>query len=248
VTEPAHNQQTRRAVLDLLKRCGPQTVAQLREALGVSGVAVRRHLEALEHDGLVRQTTRSSGRGRPAYLYALTELGHDLFPRNYHQLVAQLLEAAGSQFGADAIEELFTYREQVLADLYRGRTSGRPLPELARALATIQDENGYMTDCTATADGRFLVQEHNCAIARVAGSYPTACAHELALFQQLAGPDVEVERVAHIQAGDAVCAYVLRAAAGPDRGRPGDRAVPEGGPRPAEAGEPSPGPAPPRER
>jgi predicted ArsR family transcriptional regulator len=46
----------------------------------------------------------------------------------------------------------------------------------------------------------------------VAGSWPTACAHELALFQQLAGPQVEVERIAHIQAGDPVCAYVLRAA------------------------------------
>jgi predicted ArsR family transcriptional regulator len=59
-----------------------------------------------------------------------------------------------------------------------------------------------------------VVSEHNCAIARVAGSWPTACAHELALFRQLAGPEVEVERVAHIQAGDPVCAYVLRAAQG----------------------------------
>jgi predicted ArsR family transcriptional regulator len=51
----------------------------------------------------------------------------------------------------------------------------------------------------------------------VAGSWPTACAHELALFRQLAGPEVEVERVAHIQAGDPVCAYVLRAAQGNGR-------------------------------
>jgi len=189
-------------------------VAQLREELGVSGVAVRRHLEALEHDGLVQQTTRSSGRGRPAYVYALTEVGHDLFPRNYHQLVAHLLEAAGTQFGADAVEELFAYRQRVLAELYRSRTEGRPLPELAEALAAIQDENGYMTDFTATGDGRYLVQEHNCAIARVAGSYPTACAHELELFRQLAGPGVEVDRVAHMQSGDPVCAYVLRPAAG----------------------------------
>ena len=64
-------------------------------------------------------------------------------------------------------------------------------------------------------DGCFMVSEHNCAIARVAGAWPTACEHELALFRQLAGLDVEVERVAHIQAGDPVCAYVLRAAEQP---------------------------------
>ena len=218
VPEPAGSAPTRRAVLDLLKRNGEQTVAQLGAALGVSGVAVRRHLEVLEHVGLVRQTTRAQGRGRPAHVYTLTELGHDLFPRNYHQLVAQLLEAATSELGPEAVERLFDHRQQELAGLYGGRTRGQPLPELASALAAIQDENGYMADCAAAGDGQFVVREHNCAIARVAGSWPTACAHELALFRQLAGPEVEVERVAHIQAGDPVCAYVLRAA---DRGYPG---------------------------
>jgi predicted ArsR family transcriptional regulator len=217
VPEPAGSAPTRRAVLDLLKRNGEQTVAQLGAALGVSGVAVRRHLEVLEHVGLVRQTTRAQGRGRPAHVYTLTELGHDLFPRNYHQLVAQLLEAATSELGPDAVERLFDHRQHELAELYAGRTEGRPLPELARALAAIQDENGYMADCSPAGDGRFVVSEHNCAIARVAGSWPTACAHELALFRQLAGPEVEVERVAHIQAGDPVCAYVLRAAQGNGR-------------------------------
>ena len=66
--EPAGSAPTRRAVLDLLKRNGSQTVAQLGAALALSGVAVRRHLEVLEHVGLVRQTTRSQGRGRPAYV------------------------------------------------------------------------------------------------------------------------------------------------------------------------------------
>ena len=217
MSEPAPSAPTRRAVLDLLKRNGPQTVAQLGAALGLSGVAVRRHLEVLEHVGLVRQTTRPQGRGRPAYVYALTEMGHDLFPRNYHQLVAQLLEAAASELGPEAVERLFDHRQQELVELYAGRTHGRALPELARALAAIQDENGYMADCQQTDDGRWLVSEHNCAIARVAGTWPTACNHELALFRQLAGPGVDVERVAHIQSGDPVCAYVLRAANG--RGR-----------------------------
>ena len=212
VTESAGSAPTRRAVLDLLKRNGEQTVAQLGAALNLSGVAVRRHLEMLEHIGLVRQTTRPQGRGRPAYVYALTETGHDLFPRNYHQLVAQLLEAATSELGPEAVERLFDHRQHELAELYGGRTRGQPLPKLASALAAIQDENGYMADCAAAGDGQFVVREHNCAIARVAGSWPTACAHELALFRQLAGPEVEVERIAHIQAGDPVCAYVLRSA------------------------------------
>src|ERR671915_2529967 len=159
-SESAQSAPTRRAVLDLLKRNGEQTVAQLGAALGLSGVAVRRHLEVLEHVGLVRQTTRPQGRGRPAYVYTLTEMGHDLFPRNYHQLVAQLLEAATSELGPEAVERLFDHRQQELAELYAGRTKGRPLPQLASAPAAIQDENGYMADCTSAGDGDFVVSEH----------------------------------------------------------------------------------------
>jgi predicted ArsR family transcriptional regulator len=214
MSESAPSVSTRRAVLDLLKRNGPQTVAQLGAALELSGAGVRRHLEDLERLGLVHQTSRSQGRGRPAYVYALTEMGHDLFPRNYHQLVAQLLEAAASELGPAAVDRLFDHRQQELAELYAGRTQGRDLPELARALAAIQDENGYMADCRQAGEDRWLVSEHNCAIARVAGAWPTACNHELALFRQLAGPGVAVDRVAHIQAGDPVCAYVLRATNG----------------------------------
>lgn len=209
VTEPAPSPSTRRAVLDLLKRKGPQTVAQLCQALGVSGVAVRRHLEALLSDGLVTQTSVAGGRGRPAHVYALTEAGHDQFPRNYHQLANQLLAAAEERFGPDALEALFEHRQQVLAGLYAARTRGRPLRELAAELAAIQDENGYMAGWEQIGPDRYVVSEHNCAIRCVASAYPQACQHELELFRQLAGPKVEVQRIAHLQAGDSRCAYVL---------------------------------------
>jgi predicted ArsR family transcriptional regulator len=212
VTEPAPSPSTKRAVLELIKRNGPRTVAQLRQALDLSGVAVRRHLETLQSEGLVTQTTRALGRGRPAHLYALTDAGHDLFPRNYDQLASQLLEAVHCQLGEDGVERMFAHRQRILAERYAARTAGRDLPDLAGELAAIQDENGYMAECQPDGEERYLVREHNCAIAKVAGAHPSACRHELALFQQLAGPGIEVERVAHIQAGDLECAYVLRQA------------------------------------
>jgi predicted ArsR family transcriptional regulator len=197
-------------VLELLKRNGQLTVAQLHEILDVSRVAVRRHLEALQAEGLVRQTTRALGRGRPAHLYALTEAGHELFPRNYQQLASQLLEAALAELGPAAVERLFAHRRRALARHYAERTSGRDLEELAVELASIQDENGYMARCEPAGEGRYVVREHNCTISGVARTHPSACKNELALFRQLAGPDVEVDRISHIQSGDRECAYVLR--------------------------------------
>jgi predicted ArsR family transcriptional regulator len=239
VTEPAPSpSSTKRAVLELIKRNGPRTVAQLREALdlsgvAVSGVAVRRHLETLQKEGLVTQTTRALGRGRPAHLYELTEAGNDLFPRNYDQLASQLLDAVRAQLGDDGVERMFAHRQRILAERYADRTAGRDLCGLAGELAAIQDENGYMAECQPDGDDReerFLVREHNCAIAKVAGAHPSACRHELALFQQLAGPGIEVERVAHMQAGDLECAYVLRQAtkAGPSEQPSEDPSEPRG--------------------
>jgi hypothetical protein len=40
------------------------------------------------------------------------------------------------------VDRLFDHRHRELAALYAGRTQGRPLPELARALAAIQDDKG----------------------------------------------------------------------------------------------------------
>jgi predicted ArsR family transcriptional regulator len=227
VTESAPTPPTRRAVLELLKRHGPQTVAKLHELLGLSRVAVRRHLEALESEGLVEQTTRAPGRGRPAHRYALTDAGNELFPRNYQQLANQLLEAVRAELGPAAVERLFAHRQQALARQYAERTAGRGLPELASELAAIQDENGYMAKWEPAGPDRYLVREHNCAISRVAGANPSACSHELALFRQLAGPDVEVDRISHIQSGDLECAYVLRPAETPHQCTAGNGARPD---------------------
>jgi predicted ArsR family transcriptional regulator len=210
---------TRRSVLELLKWHGPLTATSLGAQLGVSVVAVRRHLEALERVGLVSQGARSGGRGRPAHVYQLTQAGHEQFPRNYDQLVGQLLEAAAAEFGADAVLRLFAHRQRLLAARLGERLpAGATLAEVAACLARIQDDGGYMAE-VVPQDGGFVLREHNCAIPAVAATHPVACRAELALLRDLAGPGVQVERVAHMRQGDHVCAYLLRAA-GPTDGGP----------------------------
>jgi predicted ArsR family transcriptional regulator len=215
---------TRRSVLELLKWHGPMTAASLGAQLGVSVVAVRRHLEGLERDGLVCQGPRAGGRGRPAHVYQLSEAGHEQFPRNYDQLVGHLLEAAAAEFGADAVQRLFAHRRRLLAGQLSDEVpAGATLAEVAACLASIQDAGGYMAEAVphAGADDAFVLREHNCAIPAVAADHPVACLAELALLRDLAGPGVQVERIAHMRQGDHVCAYLLRAASAAPSGPPG---------------------------
>ncbi|MDQ4000884.1 MAG: winged helix-turn-helix domain-containing protein, partial [Actinomycetota bacterium] len=66
---------TRGQVVALLRR-SDRTVEELARALGLTDNGVRVHLAVLERDGIVRQrgsVRRSSGGGKPAYVYELTQ-------------------------------------------------------------------------------------------------------------------------------------------------------------------------------
>ena len=58
-----------RAILDLIRREGPLTVAALAGRLGVTATAVRNRLTRLVEAGLVERQAEAGGRGRPRHAY-----------------------------------------------------------------------------------------------------------------------------------------------------------------------------------
>ena len=66
-----------------------------------------------------------------------------------------------------------------------------------------------MADVHRDGDGLVLV-EHHCPICTAATACPGFCRSELELFRDTLGPDVTVERTAHLLAGDVRCAYLIR--------------------------------------
>ena len=202
--------ETRRKILELLKLRGPQTPQQLAEALGMTAMGVRGHLAALERDGLVRHRVerRPRGRGRPGFVYELTERGDELFPRTYPQLTLSLLDALRALYGDQAIEKLFEKRNEELLRSYRARLDGTPLEKRVQELARIRTEEGYWADVEKLDDGRFRLIERNCAICRIAQRAPQACQAEMELFRA-ALPDCTVTREKHMIRGDRTCTYVI---------------------------------------
>lgn len=73
-------QETRRRVLEVLKRKGPQTAQTLSRTLGITSMGVRQQLNALERDGLIQYRIERKGLGRPGHVYLLTGAGDELFP------------------------------------------------------------------------------------------------------------------------------------------------------------------------
>src|SRR5689334_13384364 len=200
----------RREILLHLRRDGPSTPDQLAVAIGASRTGVLQQLRALEATRFVTRQTVRHGVGRPRHLYELTGDAQELFPSNYDGLAAGLLAAIGAVGGQDLVEQVFQARRRQIGERVRRKLDARvgpeaPLTDRVRALAVLQDEQGYLADAVLDADGTIRLREHNCAILDVARGEPNACEAELQLFRDVLG--VDVVRDTHIASGDRCCSY-----------------------------------------
>lgn len=208
---------TRDRVARSILENGPLTTAALAVRLGLSAAAVRRHLDALVAAGLVEgrkpRATGLRGRGRPAKLFAVTDLGRDTFPQAYDALAASALRFLADQVGDDAVAGFARQRVSEIEARYRPIVEAAPEDGRAAALAEALTGDGYAaTARSAGAAGGTGVQlcQHHCPVAHVATQFPQLCEAETEVFAKLLG--THVQRLATIAHGDGVCTTHIPAA------------------------------------
>lgn len=208
---PLEERSTRNQLLLMLKTEGSCSTGDMAKAMGITEMAVRRHIQAMERDGLIDSTLVRQPIGRPSYRYSLTMLADDLFPKKYPQLTLDLFEELERQpGGAEMIDRMFEGRRDKLELKYRDRMKNRTLAERVAELSDIQNDGGYMTRWEADQEeaGGFKLHEYNCPVAQVANQYRQACQCELQLFERLL--DADVERTECLADGDRRCTYAIR--------------------------------------
>jgi predicted ArsR family transcriptional regulator len=204
---------TRMTLMELLKRAGEADVASLAGQLGISGVAVRQHLAALERDGKVAQRSVRRPVGRPAKLYRLTRTADRAFPQESARVALDLLARLEKLKGSESIEKLLQARLRDLLRSYKERLKGaRSWAKKIKILAEIRESEGYLCDSepapASEARGGVRLVEHHCPLADLAQQHPAVCRYELELFQRLLG-EPELRRVDHIGSGGHACVYEL---------------------------------------
>jgi predicted ArsR family transcriptional regulator len=195
-------------ILFRLKTRGPQTIAALGEAFGVTSEAVRQLLVKAEADGLVGYEDRREGRGRPKRLWRLTESGHARFPDRHADLTVGLLGAVRAEFGEAGLDRLIARREAEQLAAYQAVTAkAATLEGKVRLLADLRDREGYMAEWRREDDGSLTLIENHCPICAAAATCQKLCRSELSIFQAVLGRDAVVERTDHVLAGARRCAY-----------------------------------------
>lgn len=200
---------TRDRILELLKIHGEMTVSSLSQELAVSGVNIRGHLSRLERDGLVCMriaSDKAHERGRPSYLYKLTDKGHDLFPSAYNDLASDVLHQVKKLFGIQAVRDIFLGRaEQFLAQLHE-KLKGNTL-EVTKVseLAELLRKLGYIVEVEAVGFNEYMLTIKHCPISQIAADFPEVCAAELNMQRQALDAKVQLKR--QIPRGGPNCYY-----------------------------------------
>ena len=210
-TQPPSERKTRRAIAKLLKTEGPIDSAQLAERLGLTAMAVRQHLYALQREGLVTHESRPVPIGRPAKFWRLTPEADHLFPEAYAELSVALINSVKDAFGDEGLERVLTSRCARQKSDYEKRIQPEDsLERKLQELAKVRTEEGYMAEIRREDDGGYLLVENHCPICAAANACQGFCSTELELFRSVLGPGVDVERAEHIVKGDQRCVYRVK--------------------------------------
>lgn len=200
-------EQTRKRVLRMLKRNGGATITELSELLTVSATAVRRHLKALEAQGLACHRLEQRGPGRPSYVYELKEEGPNVFKGSYVAFVDSILQEMVKLDGEKRPHEVFDRRQAQRQEHYITVTQGETLPDRVACLARLMESEGRMATWQQLNEDRFILREHNCPFNRFDGDFDYPCQWEMDLLGQTL--QANVTRLCHIRQGDVACVFEI---------------------------------------
>ncbi|WP_421535904.1 helix-turn-helix transcriptional regulator [Priestia sp. D3YE.R1] len=200
---------TKDRILTLLKKEAQLTVSELSSSLGITEMAVRKHLTTIERDGLLTITEVRQPMGRPLQVYSLSSKAQEAFPNNYENLTVDFLFDLKELHGEDTIDYLLEKRSERLKNSYLPNMANKDPEQKVEALRNIQDEKGYMADFTKIDDNTYELIEYNCPISAVANNFKKACSCETNLFKEVLGTD-DVRRITCKADNDHHCRFLIK--------------------------------------
>jgi predicted ArsR family transcriptional regulator len=172
---------TRGRIIDLLRR-SDLTATEIAARLELTHNAVRGHLAALQHEGLIRQGGSRRSGTRPAAVYTLAPEAEAVFSRAYVPFVAHLVRILQERLDQKELDEVMRMVGRSLAsDWPRARGD---LPKRVRAASELLEELGALNEVDRL-DGGFVIRGYGCVLSQAVYRRPEICRAMESLLAEL---------------------------------------------------------------
>lgn len=178
-----------RPLLDLIRRRGPLTVAEMVSELGVTPTAVRNRLGRLVGSGMVERRVEHGGRGRPKHTYQASAEAHKRLGQNYADLAVVLWEEMMAAVDDRKLRRLLFARiTDRLADLYRAQMTGDAWEGRLVQLGSILHDRGVEAEVVRReGEENPILKQHSCPYFELAEVDHAVCAMERKMFEKVLG-------------------------------------------------------------
>ena len=176
---------TRGKIIELLRR-SDLTANEIAARLELTHNAVRGHLSALQHEGLIREGGSRRSGTRPAVVYALVPEAEAVFSRAYVPFVAHLVRILQERLDQKELDEVMRLVGRGLATDWP-RVHG-DLRQRVDAAASLLEELGAVNE-VERQNGGFLIRGYGCLLSQAVHRRPEVCrAMESLIAELVDGP------------------------------------------------------------
>lgn len=202
VTAQESSTTTKAKILGYLKEFGDATVIGLAEYLKLTPMAVRKHLNSLSIQGIVRTKNLNKRVGRPVILYYLKneEIKEtDLF-------AVGILDTVKENYGESVVVDLVSKRNNKFFEKYKYRLLNKTFYERIYETAKIFNENGFDTLVEEDkVNNKIFIRHKTCPLLNIANKHPVLCSSEKDILESFI--EAKVSRVCYFCDGGQYCAY-----------------------------------------
>jgi predicted ArsR family transcriptional regulator len=185
-----------RALLDVIRRGGPLTVAEMAANLGVTATAIRNRLTRLLGARLVERQSEHQDRGRPKHTYRVSVEAQKRLGQNYADLALVLWDEMMSTVADRKLRRLlFTRVTDRLAEIYRSHVNGQEWEGRLVQLTNLLHDRGIEAEVATEAGGAIpILRQHSCPYYELAEADPAICALERKMFEKVLGRSLRLSQ------------------------------------------------------
>jgi predicted ArsR family transcriptional regulator len=178
-------------LLDVLRRRGAVTIAELVGEMGVTATAIRQRLARLISAGLIQRETERQARGRPNHRYSLTEKGQEHSGTNFADLAMVLWEEMKAVEDANVRRGLLKRIADRFVARYRGQVAGGSLEERMNSISRLMGERDVPFEVKTTGELPVL-SALACPYPELAKHDRSVCTMEKLMLSEVLGESVRL--------------------------------------------------------